>query len=81
MSPRSRPVRGDLPERDPGLGGPHPDFAGIVVLAGFHQMGCHRHHFAHDGHHGGHFLQPSLHQMMIIGSKGGSLQVNTAQSS
>jgi hypothetical protein len=41
------------------LAGPlYPDFAGIVVLACLHQVRCHRHHFAHDGHQSGHFLSP-----------------------
>jgi hypothetical protein len=75
--------------RDPGSGwgpaargrplaaGPHPDFAGIGVLASSHQMGGHCPHFAHDGHAGGHFLEPSRHQKSIIGSQCRSLQVTT----
>src|SRR6266566_10155475 len=59
---------------------PHCDLAGIIVLLFvFEQMDSDCQHFAHHRYQGGAFLETALYQSAIVGTKGGTLQMNAAQ--
>src|SRR6266700_1318478 len=51
-------------------------FPRIVVLLRLYQMDGDNQHFAHHGHHRQALFHATSHQALVVGSKGGSFQVN-----